>query len=352
MARKLPGGSHTAVGYWGNNPRCRIDQEAVGDKVKVLLQDKLLAEGKPVNLWLPVTPDTPGIIPCSCVKDTTERADYKCYSCYGTKNVPGFLRFQHETIFASSAKTEVLAGYVLTDTERDLDIKPNRLRLIDGALTGTIETIDKPFTNPDGLDWEFQVASFRKLATDVIGAEFSTDSGGTWTDLTLINGANRPTGAGNIRFRITLTRISATSDSPDFEILRIRRPRPEDQQPQIPATRSDVLPGMILILRTWYIEQALRHIQLGNQTNFDSDRSWTAPLDFFDVNITPDTPPAKINDRDSGPHPFYEHAFGVEIGERFPIFQVSVNENIDFTFTHQAFFDRRSQPGEVYGLIY
>lgn len=351
MAQKLPGGSHLAVGYWGNNPRCRIDQEAIGDKVKVLLQEKLIAEGKPVNLWLPVTPDTPGILSCSCVKDTTDRADYKCFSCYGTKSVPGYVRFQHELIFFSSARSEV-TGYTLTDTERDLDIKPNRLKLIDGALTGTIETPDKAFTNPDGLDWEFEVAAFRKIASDVIGAEFSTDGGGTWTDLTLINGANKPTGSGNIRIRITLTRAAATSDSPDFEIVRIRRAKPECQQDYIKDKRSDVQPGQILILRTWYIEQALRHLQLGRQLNFDSDRSWTAPLDFFDVNITPNTPPAKINDREAGPHPFFEHAIGVETGERFPIFQVSINEQIDFTFTHQAFFQRRSQEGEVYGLIF
>ena len=36
MPQKLPGGSHTAVGYWGNNPRCRIDQEAIGDKIKAV----------------------------------------------------------------------------------------------------------------------------------------------------------------------------------------------------------------------------------------------------------------------------------------------------------------------------
>ena len=351
MPLKSPGGSHLSVGYWGGNPRCRIAGEATGDKIKVLLQDKLIAEGKPVNLWYPVTPETPGIVPCTCIKDTAARADYKCYSCYGTKSIPGYLRFQHETVFFSSA--EVSAAVISAGgVEVDRSIKPNRIRLTNGSLTGTFTTADKPFANPNGIDWEFQVAAFRKKTTDGIDVEFSTDAGATWTDLVSLNGPGKPTGSGNVRFRITLTRVSATTDSPDFEVLRIRRPQPEDQQSYPVSKRPDLTPGRIFILRTWYIEQALRHIQLGRQTNFDSDRSWTAPLDFFSKAITPNTPAAKINDREAGPHPFYEHAFGVETGERFAIFQVSVSEQIDFTFTHMAFFDRRVQPGETYGEIW
>jgi len=350
MPQKVKG-SHLATGYWGNNPRCHIEQNQIGDKLKANLQDALIAEGKPVNLWLPVSRTTPGTYPCTCDKDTTSRADVKCLSCYGTRKVPGYLRFQHELVFFSTAKDEV-ALYTLTDTERDLSIKPNRIRLTSGALTGTIETNDKPFTNPAGLDWEFEVAAFRKFATDTIGAEFSTDGGGTWTDITLINGAAKPTGTGTLRFRVTLTRAATTTDSPDFEILRVRRAQPENQNPVAAGVRDDLQPGQILVLRTWYIEKTSRQLQVGRQTDFDSDRGWTTPLDFFDITITPDTPPAKINDREAGPHPFYEHAFGVEQGERFPIFQVSVSEQIDFTFTHQAFFDRRAQDGEIYHLVF
>ena len=352
MATKVSGGSHLAIGYWGGSPRCRINSEGIGDKIKALLQDKLIAEGKPVNLWLPVTPDTAGIVPCTCAKDTTERSDYKCLSCYGTKSVPGYLRFQYETLWFSSAEYAAWPSFVSAGIARDVSIKPNRIRLASGVLSGAFVTNDKAFTNPDGLDWEYHVASFRKTSTDVIDVEFSTDAGSTWTSLLLVNGPNKPTGTGNIRFRITLTRAATTTDSPDFEVLRIRRPMPEDQQGYVTSKRSDLLPGRILILRTWYIEQALRHIQLGRQTNFDSDRSWTAPLDFFSQAITANTPAAKINDREAGPHPFYEHAFGVELGERFAIFQVSVNEQIDFTFTHMAFFDRRAQDGEVYGICW
>ncbi len=349
MGRKVKG-AHLATGYWGRNPHCRIGQEQTGDKIKVLLQDKLIAQGRLVELWLPVEEDTPGTVACTCDKDTRPAGDYRCLSCYGTRRVPGYLRFMHETLFFASA--EHVSG-TFVSTERDLSIKPNRIRLSSGALTGTYETADKAFTNPNDLDWEFEAAVFRKTATDTILVEFSTDAGGTWTDIVDLNGANKPTGTGAVRLRVTLTRAALTTDSPDFEIVRIRRRQPEHQN-KASTVRSDLQAGQILLLRTWVIEQTLRQIALARQTNFQGDKAWTAPLDFFDSRITRETPAAKVNDREAGPHPFYEHAFGIDIGERFPIYQVSYNEQLgaDPVFTHQAFFDRRAQPGELYHLVF
>jgi hypothetical protein len=348
MGRK--GGGHTAVGYWGRNPHCRIKQEQTGDKIKVLLQDKLIAMGRPTELWLPVKETTPGTVPCTCDKDTRPASDFRCLSCYGTRKVPGYLRFLHETIFAASAE---YASLTLVSVERDLDIKPNRLRLTSTATTGTITTPDKPFANPQDEDWTFEVAAFNKTVTDVITVEFSTDAGGTWTNIVDLNGANKPTGSGNIRFRITLTRAATTTDSPDFEILRIRHRQPDRQTTQS-KVRKDLEAGQVLMLRTWVIERVLRQMALGRQIDFQADKAWTAPLDFFDKLITADTPDAKISDREAGPHPFYEHAVGIDQGERFPIYQVSYNENLgaEPTFTHQAFFDRRAQDGEMYHLVF
>lgn len=351
MGRKVKG-AHLAVGYWGRNPNCRMKQDQTSEKVKAALQDKLIASGRRVELWLPVNADTAGVVPCTCDKDTRPASDYRCLSCYGTRFAPGYLRFLHETVFFASAE---YATGTFTNTERDLTIKPNRIRLTDTALTGTYETADKAFTNPDSLDWDFQAAVFRKMVTDDVTVEFSTDAGGTWTDITLINGPNKPTGTGSVRLRVTLTRAALTTDSPDFEIVRIRRRTPEHMAPTS-TIRTDLEAGQILILRTWIIEQTIRQLALGRQTNFENDKSWTAPLDFYDARITANTPEAKIDDRNSGPHPFFEHAQGIDTGTRFPMFQFSYNEQMgaDPVFTQQAFMERRAQSdaGELYQLVF
>jgi len=350
MARKIRG-AHGAVGYWGRNPNCRIQSEQIGAKIRVLLQDKLIAMGRAAELWMPVTPSTPGTSACTCDKDTRGASDFRCFSCYGTRLVPGYLKFLHETIFAASAE---YASLTLVDVERDLSIKPNRLRLTSAALTGTITTADKPYSNLTSEDWTFEVAAFRKTAgTDIITTEFSTDAGGTWTDITAINGGAKPAGAGNIRFRVTLTRAALTTDSPDFEILRVRHRQPE-RQTAATKVRADLLPGQILLLRTWVIAQALRDANLGRQMTYQADKGWTAPLDFYDKLTTAETPAAKVSDEEAGPHPFYELAVGIDKDVRFPIYQISFNDQLGAmpTFTHQAFFDRRAQNGELYYLVH
>jgi hypothetical protein len=342
-------GNPLAVGYWGNDPHCRILQEETAAKIKALLQDKLIAMGRPVELWLPVTAATPGVVACTCDKNTRPGSDYKCLSCYGMRFVPGYLRFLHETIFFSSAEA---GSFTLTNCEVDTSIKPNRIRLTSTAVTGTVVTTDKPFDNAVKETWDQQVAVFRKTATDTIVVEFSTDGGVTYTDISLLNGPKQPTGTGLIRFRVTLTRVALTTDSPDFEVLRIRRRLPEFMTDASQTRTSDqLIAGQIWILRTWVVEQTLRQVGVARQTEFQNDKSWTAPLDFYDNRVVVDTPPAKIDDRDAGPHPFYEHATGIDQGTRFPIYQMSYNEQLG-TFTHQAFAERKAQNGELYGVVF
>ena len=348
MAQKVPGSSR-AVGHWSRNLHCRIGQEAVSDKVKALLQDKLVAMGRPVELWLPVGEADTGVVACTCDKNTRPGSDYKCLSCFGTRFAPGYRRFLHETLFASSAQYD---DFTLTGVERDLTIKPNRLRLLRTGLTGTIVTPAQAYANPRSADWTFQVVAFRKTSTDTILAEFSTDGGTTWTNIININGSAKPIGTGTLRFRVTLTRAAITTDSPDFEILRVQHRQPDRMTRQSQArSRDQLLPGQVWLLKTWVIEQTLRQAGLGRGTEFQNDHSWTAPLDFYDTAITRDTPAAKIDDREAGPHPMFEHAFGIDSGQRFAIFQLSYNEQL-LTFTHQSFAERRTQSGELYGLIF
>lgn len=332
--------AHLAVGHWSRDLHCRIQQEQTAEKLKALLWDKLLATGRRVSLWLPVRDSTPGLVDCTCVKDTRQASDFRCMSCYGTKSIPGFVKFLHETIFFSSAE---FAGFTLTNVEIDRSIKPNRLRLTSAATTGTIITPDKAFTNPEGAAWEYQVAAFRKTATDTITVEYSTDAGATWTNITALS----LTGSGNVRFRITLTRAALTTDSPDFEILRIRRAAPERMTAQS-KKRADLEPGQILLLRTWVVEQTMRQVGMGRQTEFQNDQSWTADLAMFDSSIPENGPLGLINDRDAGPHPLFQHVSGVTADHRFVITQISHDDQIDDVFLHQAFAERRAQDGELY----
>jgi hypothetical protein len=351
MGHKVSG-SNLAVGFWGRSLWGRIQADQTGAKEKALEQDKLLGLGRRVFLWNPVGEDTPGSVPCTCDKETASRSDARCFSCYGARRVPGMLKFLHETIFFASAE---YTGFTLTNVVLDDEIKPHRLRLADAALTGTILTPDKAFENPLSQDWMTEVQIFHKVATDTSLVEFSTDGGSTFTNIDLINGPLKPIGDGLIRFRITLTRVAITTEPPDFEILRVRHLQPDRANPQVLSARlppAQVQPGEILILRPWIVEQTSRTLGYGRQIDFMGDRSWTVDLAFFDKTITPNTFDGVLHDREAGPHPMYEMAEGVSIGERFVMYQVSYNDQLQGVLTQNAFLERRSQEGELYGLVF
>jgi hypothetical protein len=355
MPQKVPGAPN-AIGYWGRSILCRVCSDQTGDKVKATLIDKLLALPKPTYIWLPVSNLTQpeldehigdgATFPCTCDKDTASVSDDACRSCHGVRIIPGYVRFLTEVTYFSSAEA---ASYTLTGCELNYDIKPNRILMSAGTTSATIETNDKAYTNPDGTDWETEVVDFIRAAGNTVTAEFSTDGGGTWTAIASINGASKPIGTGTIRFRVTLARTAASDKSPAFEIIRMRRVRTEDANKGLEDALHppcvDYEPGQVLIARTWVQEQTIRDAGRGRNTNHMGDKMWTMPLDFFDTTITPDTPAAKIDDRKSGPHPFYEIRYGVNLGDRYTMHQGSFNENF-LTFTHQAFVDRFVQIGE------
>ena len=346
MSQRVPG-RKCVSGYWGGSVKKRYDSSHLASDIKGILEEAL-GMGRRAELWLPVTPTTPGVVACTCEKDTADASDFRCLSCFGTKLVPGFQKFMHETLHWSSAEA---GAFTVTTGTVDTRIKPNRIRVADGATSVVIETQDKAYANANSADWEFQVAAFRKVATDTVTAEFSTDSGSTWFDLSVINGAAKPVGAGTLRVRVTLTRVAVTTDPPDFEIVRLRHAEPDHLTSRVKKVRDDLQAGEILVLRTWQAEQALRTGGYGRQINHVGDKMWTAPLDFFDDRIVADTVAAKINDRDAGPHPFYTHVDGLFAGERWALYQGSYSEQL-LTFTHMSFSDRRAQDGEVYHLIF
>lgn len=348
MANKF-GRNHHATGYWSGSPWKRVEYDQTAAKIRVWQQDQIRTRGMPVYLYMPVTTNTPGVTVCTCVKEGNSVADRPCHSCYGTGLVPGYTLFMHQTIWASSAYA---GSYTLASTALDTTKKPHRIVLTGVSLSGTIITTDSAYTNPDSLDWETNVDAYVRDAGNTVTTEFSTNAGATWTNIASINGPNKPIGTGNIRFRITLARTTTTQKSPAFEALRIRRVLAENANRCILDSHGRYAAGQILILRTWMQERAQRMDGgRGVVNELLADRSWTNPLDFFDTTLTPDTPAARIDDRDAGPHPFYEHAFGIREGERLVMTQFSWSEQLG-CFTHQAFNERRATDGEIYSLVF
>lgn len=340
------GNKHLAFGYWGRDLHCRLVQDQIADKEKELLADQLFGAGRAVTLYQPIPDDYEGAVPCTCDKNTRPASDHRCYSCYGRRLVPGYTRFQHELIFWSSAESDdwTLGADCVLDTE----VKPHRVLLRAGALTGTFTTNDKPFLNPAGLPWARQYLAYPKTPTDTILVEFSIDGGATWADINTIGSVAGP---GNMRLRVTMTRVSAATQSPDFEIARIRRAEREHQTARAKKTKR-LDPGEIFILRTWAQERTLRNPTIGRQTEWLADKAWTTDLAFFDKRIEENSRRSVVFDRDAGPHPFYVIDSGIGEAERCPIEQVSWNAELLDTLTHQEFLDRRAQSGEAYFLIW
>lgn len=350
-------GQHHAVGHW-SNPWRRVELDQTGAKARVLLQDKLVTKGKWVDLFLPVSSSTAGVVACTCVKDTTDSADRTCLSCYGTHYAPGFLKFLHSTLFWSSAES---SSFTLTGVEVSTTKKAHVFSLSSGTLSGTIETTDKAYTNPNDLDWDVKFEAYRRDAGHTFTLEFSTDGGGGWTAIALtevtdgfgfegtIPGA-MISGTGSIRMRITMTRASSTDRTPYSEIVRIRRTLTENVNTRLQKRRADFVPGSILILRPWTQQQDMVEPGRGHIVQHVGDRAWTSPLDFFDLSLTHDTPPCKV-DNTQGPHPFYEYTSGLQLGDRYALTKFYYNEQFG-PFTHQYFDDRRAQDGEHYHLIW
>lgn len=346
-----------AVGHWGS-PHRRIELDQTAAKVRVWLQDKLIARGRFVQLYLPAAAGS-GNIACTCVKNTTDSAERTCLSCYGTKFIPGYTRFLTANRYWASAE---VAAFTLTDALITTSKKANVIVIAEGATTGIIETQDKNFTdNPNLETFEIKVEAFRRATGTTFLLEYSVDAGTTWAELPLteVQGGTGFTGELEvedpdpfvIRFRFTMTRADADDLTPAFEIIRMRRVRTEDENRRhIRRRREDYVPGSILILRPWVQEQDSLEPNRGRIIEHQNDRTWTAPLDFFDAAVTHDTPAARVQDA-LGPHPFYVYNSGVLAGEVYVITKTSFNEQLGI-FTHQFFEDRRAQDNESYHLVW
>jgi hypothetical protein len=243
---------------------------------------------------------------------------------------------------AGAAVTTNGAG--LNNLELERKFKPNYLRLVDTALTGTLTTAAIPYSNPNGDVWSFSTDTYTRGVGGSVTVEYSFDAGATF-HLTG-SGVQPPAGDGFLIFRVTITRTSTDQPSSFFSAVRARHVQSDRYRTaQLTALRGRLEPGQILVLRPWVVEQAQSDTGRGTLVEWLTDRSWTMPLDFFDTGIGIDTPQARIIDRAPGPHPFYEHATGIKTGDRVVLSSFKWNEEFG-TFTHQSFDERRAQDNE------
>jgi hypothetical protein len=319
-------GSRNAVGYWGRDINTRIEQEQTPEKIQALLQDKIESRGKSVFLWMQATEDTPNSLICSCVKDTTERPDVTCSSCYGVGVIPGYIKFSHETLFMSS----IADGLTLIDVEQDTEIKPFRIMLTELATVGTIVSPRLQFSNPLSLDWDYEVVCPNIVDTNTVSVSFSLD-GINYYPLSEINdNGKKPIGIGGIYLKVMMTRTSVEHRSPEFEIIRIRHAMRNDPYIKILRPQVTELPTLM---------------QYGRRTENMAERFWTLPLNYFCPTIPPNTPLARILENS-----FYERIDGINAGNRFVTLKLSYDEELG-TFTQQSFETRRTQPEEVYNKL-
>lgn len=348
---------HHAVGHWGR-PWKRVELDQTAPKIRVMLQDKLITRGRWCRLWLPVGSTTSGVVPCTCVKASTDTADRTCLTCYGTKYAPGYQKFLTETLFWASAEH---ASFTLTGAQISTAKKANLVVLTNGETTGIVETQEKAYTNPNEEAWEVRVDAYLRSAGATLTLEYSIDSGASWDPVALTTQPLGYTGSiagadlgisGNIAFRVTLTRVSASDATPAFEILRMRRVRTEDENPFFEHNRTDWASGSILMLSPWVTENDGINPGQGRVVEHPGDKTWTSPLDFFDTSITADTPPCRIDDGDAGPHPFYRYSRGIQTDTTYVLTRSYWNEKLGI-FTHQFFDDRRAQDEEnPYSLVW
>lgn len=225
--------------------------------------------------------------------------------------------------------------------------KPNYMQLVDGATTGFLQTNALPYYNPRGAAWEAQSEGYERVAGNSVVTTYSYDGGQNFHPLADIASTNPPpAGHGTLIFRVTLSRTAATDRSPYWSAVRARHANSHNyNRPHITQRRGNVTAGEILVLRPWIVSQRQSDTGRGNTVDWMSDRSWTAPLDFFDLSVPMDTPAARVSDDAAGPHPFYQYTRGIKAGDRIVMSSIKWNEEFGI-FTHQSFDERRAQPSE------
>lgn len=270
---KLPG-SHMAVGYWGRDIHAQVFAEQQMGKERALLQEQILLGGFRTELWQGVKTGAQ----CLCYNTINRQADKKCFSCHGVGLTPGYLKFGYDTLWLTGSDSDA----VLTDLRPTRNYQSSKLELVDGALVGTVESADKPFSRTVfGAAWETSVQYYlMEPAYSAALVEYSLDSGGSWKELSNLPAETAQ--AGSVRFRVTLSRTDANARSPLFEAIRAR-------YATIPLSNLDVnnvyRKGPWILIMREPPTTGHRKQDYGDLPIEENLPLWTAGLGMFDSSI-------------------------------------------------------------------
>ncbi|RLI87328.1 MAG: hypothetical protein DRP01_02145 [Archaeoglobales archaeon] len=328
---------HMAVGFWGRDIHAHVFGEQQAARERALLIEQILAGSIRANLWQGVEDGEK----CGCYKEASQQPDRKCSSCYGVGKVPGFWKFGYNTLFLTGVDTDA----VLTDVRLTRNFKSSKIELTEGSLSGMIESGDKPFSRSAlGSHWEVDFHTFvREIEESSVVVEYSLDSGTTWNEICTLVMANPL--SGQIRFRATLSRDSATVLSPFFEVIRAR-------YASIDLGRSGVegnprMGPWILVMRepptTTYKKQ-----EYGDLPIEDGLTMWTAGLSLFDPSITTGSTEEMV----LGPNVLIEVLDGAREGSRYVTTSWKNSDPFGYIITSQEFKVRIADPVEPMSLVW
>jgi hypothetical protein len=330
-----------AVGFWGRDVHCRLLAEQEHAKQRALLEAQISAGGLRAALWQSNDSGSK----CACYKESNQQSDRKCKSCHGTGVLPGYLKFGYTTVWMSVVDTDI----TLTNVEITTDFKSAKAILVSTALTGTIESGDKPFTRSIvGSTWAYDVASFVRIESgSSVTVEYSLNSGVTWAAIATLPTVNPA--AGVIRFRATLTRSSTAVLSPLFEIVRARFERIAYSSLQ--SNGSYRWGPWILVLRSVPKNRYTKseHGDIPSRTDMSF---WTAGLSMFDPSIAFGSDEELIKKEDEGPSDFIEILDGVGTGTRYVVIERQFSDPLGLFLVDQTFVSRMADPSGHYLLIW
>lgn len=333
---KLPG-SNMAVGYWGRDIHAQVFADQQIGKERALLQEQILLGGFRTELWQGVKTGPE----CACYNPINRMADKKCLACHGVGIVPGYLKFGYNTLWMSASDADV----TLTDLRLTKNYQSSKLELVDGALTGVVESADKPFSRTVfGAVWETSV-QYYLMESDYssVAVEYSLDSGGTWLDLSNLPSETMLTGV--IRFRVTMSRTEVEARSPLFEMLRAR-------YATIPLSNPDVNDvyrkgPWILIMReppsTGYRKQDYGDLPIEENLPL-----WTAGLGMFDSSITMGSTDELIQ----GPEALVRLLDGARAGNRYVATSWQNSDPMAYIIVSQTFKMRITDSVDPMSLVW
>ena len=324
------GYGHMASGYWGRDIHKRILGEQISSKEKANLADQIKAGGIKAEMWI----GSKSGDECRCYKKSNQQSERRCYSCYGKRYVPGFLKFGYNTVWMSASDNNIN----LNNTKVVSDFHSSKIILEDEATSGTIESEDINFNRvASGSSWEYESVTQDRIPNYSLSVtEYSLDSGSNWDsidNLPIVNPA-----VGVIRFRVTLTRDTAEILSPIFEITRARFSIIDIQ---------DVFGPWILLMRSIPIVQATKG-EYGDLNIQNNTKVWTAGLSFFDSNIEIGSQEDLLEGHDV----VFQIMEGARAGDRYVIKTWQGSDPFADIVVQQNFDVRYTDPVGPYSLIW